>query len=318
MKQQSFSSLEYSSKKKRTKREKFLDEMDSVVPWARLEALIEPYSPKPGKGRPPFFLSAMLRIYFLQQWYALSDPGAEEALYDIESMRRFAGFDLTHDAIPDETTILHFRHLLEKHDLTDAIFVSVRDYLEDKKLLLRGGTIMDATLIPAPSSTKNKEKKRDPEMTSSKKGNQWHFGMKAHIGVDAQSGMVHVVGNTTGSVHDAKVMDELIREDDKVVFGDKGYVNEKKKKKAGKAGVRWAITEKKKPKKQLSSSQQKRNKKHGSMRTKVEHVFRVVKCQFGYRKTLYRGIEKNGCQMFSLMALANLYMARRQLLEESA
>ena len=244
-------------------------------------------------------------------------PRCEEALYDIESMRRFAGLDLAKDAIPDETTILHFRHLLEKHELTDAIFVSVRDYLEDKKLLLRGGTIMDATLIPAPSSTRNRAKKRDPEMTSSKKGNQWHFGMKAHIGVDAKSGLVHVVGNTTGSVHDAKVMDELIREDDKVVFGDKGYVNEKKKKAARKAGVRWAITEKKKPKKQLSSSQKKRNRKHGSVRAKVEHVFRVVKCQFGYRKTRYRGIEKNGCQIFSLMALANLYMARRELLEAS-
>ncbi len=318
MKQQCFSSLEYSSKKKRTKREKFLGEMDKVVPWARLEALIDPPYPKPDKGRPPFSLSAMLRIYFLQQWYALSDPGAEEALYDMDAMRRFAGFDLAHDAIRDETTILHFRHLLEKHDLTSALFVSVRDYLEEKNLLLRGGTIMDATLIPAPSSTKNKAKKRDPEMTSSKKGNQWHFGMKAHIGVDAKSGLVHVVGNTTGSVHDAKVMDNLIREDDEIVFGDKGYVNEKKKKAARKAGVRWAITEKKKPKKQLSSSQKKRNKKHGSVRAKVEHVFRVVKCQFGFRKTRYRGIEKNGCQIFSLMALANLYMSRRQLLEESA
>ncbi len=316
MRQQSFSSLEYSSKKKRTKRERFLDEMDKVVPWARLEDLIEPDYPKPGKGRPPYPLSVLLRIYFLQQWYALSDPGAEEALYDMDSMRRFAGLDLAHDAIPDETTILHFRHLLEKHDLTDAIFVSVRDYLEEKKLLLRGGTIMDATLIPAPSSTKNKAKKRDPEMTSSKKGNQWHFGMKAHIGVDAKSGLVHVVGNTTGSVHDAKVMDNLIREDDKIVFGDKGYVNEKKKKAARKAGVRWAITEKKKPKKQLSSSQNKRNRKHGSVRAKVEHVFRIVKCQFGYRKTRYRGIKKNGCQIFSLMALANLYLVRRKLMEE--
>jgi hypothetical protein len=171
MTQLSFSSLEYSARKKRTKREKFLEEMDRVVPWDRLQALIEPHYPRPGKGRRPFPLSSMLRIYFLQQWYCLSDPGAEEALYDMESMRRFAGFDLAHDAIPDETTILHFRHLLEKHDLTDAIFVSVRDYLEEKKLLLRGGTIMDATLIAAPTSTKNREKKRDPEMTSSKKGN---------------------------------------------------------------------------------------------------------------------------------------------------
>jgi IS5 family transposase len=323
MLQQSFSSLDYGHKKKRTRREKFLFEMDKVVPWARLEALIEPHFPKAagacGKGgRPPISLTVMLRIYFLQQWYGLSDPGAEEALYDIHSMRDFAGLELGRDAIPDETTILNFRHLLEKHKLTKALFEEVADYLEERKLLLRGGTIMDATLIAAPPSTKNREKKRDPEMSHSKKGNQWHFGMKAHIGVDVHSGLVHTTGTTTGSVHDAKVMDRLIREDDRAVFGDKGYVNEKLKGKARKAGVYWAVKEKKKPKRKLSSSQKKRNKKHAGIRAKVEHVFRVVKCQFGYRKTRYKGIEKNGAQIFSLMALANLYMARGKLLEECA
>ena len=211
--------------------------MDRVIPWSRLEALIEPHYPKAGNGRRPYPLGTMLRIYFLQQWYALSDPGAEEALYDIQSMRQFAGLDLGRDAIPDETTILNFRHLLESHDLTKALFEAVTKHLKEHGALLRGGTIMDATLIAASPSTKNKEQKRDPEMSQSKKGNQWYFGMKAHIGVDAKSGLVHTAGVSTGSVHDAKVMDGLIRENDQVVFGDKGYVNEKKKRAARRAGV---------------------------------------------------------------------------------
>ncbi len=315
MEQLSFASLDYQAKKKRTKREKFLAEMDGVIPWSRLEALIEPHYPKAGNGRRPYPVGTMLRIYFLQQWYALSDPGAEEALYDIQSMRQFAGLDLGHEAIPDETTILKFRHLLERHDLTKALFEAVTKHLKEHGALLRGGTIMDATLIAASPSTKNKEHKRDPEMSQSKKGNQWYFGMKAHIGVDAKSGLVHTVGVSTGSVHDAKVMDGLVREDDRAVFGDKGYVNEKKKRAARRAGVYWAVKDKAKPGRKLSGSQRKRNKKHGSIRAKVEHVFRVMKCQFGYRKVRYRGIKKNAAQVFSLLALANLYLARRRLAE---
>ena len=315
MNQPSFATLDYQTKKKQTKREKFLDEMDGVIPWAGIEALIEPHYPKAGNGRRPYPLSTMLRIYFLQQWYQLSDPGAEEALYDIQSMRQFAGFDLGRDAIPDETTILNFRHLLERHDLTKALFEAVTKHLKEHGALLRGGTIMDATLIAASPSTKNKEQERDPEMSQSKKGNQWYFGMKAHIGVDAKSGLVHTVGVSTGSVHDAKVMDGLVREDDRAVFGDKGYVNEKKKRAARRAGVYWAVRDKAKPGRQLSGSQRKRNKKHGSIRAKVEHVFRVMKCQFGYRKVRYRGIKKNAAQVFSLLALANLYLARRRLAE---
>jgi IS5 family transposase len=255
----------------------------------------------------------MLRIYFLQQWYQLSDPGAEEALYDIQSMRAFAGLELGRDAIPDETTILNFRHLLEAHDLTMAIFEAVSAHLEDKGALLRGGTIMDATLIAASPSTKNTDRKRDPDMSQSKKGNQWTFGMKVHIGVDARSGLTHTAGVTTGKVHDAKVMDNLIREDDRAVFADKGYVNEKKKRAARRAGVYWAVKEKPKAGRRLSSSQLKRNRRHGAIRAKVEHVFRVLKCQFGYRKVRYRGIDKNGAQVFTLLALANLFLARRQL-----
>jgi IS5 family transposase len=317
MKQQSFSSLDYEFKKKRTKREIFLGEMDAVVPWSRLEALIAPHYVKPRKGRPQMPLSVMLRIYFLQQWYGLSDPGAEESLYDIHSMRDFTGLELGRDAIPDETTILNFRHLLEKHGLTAALFEEVRTYLEDRALMLRGGTIMDATLIAASPSTKNRERKRDPDMSQSKKGNQWYFGMKAHIGVDAKSGLVHTVKTTTGKVHDARLSDALIRPDDTVVFGDRGYVSDKRKRAARADGICWAVKDKRKRGRDLSASQKKRNRKHGAVRAKVEHVFRVIKCQFAYRKVRYRGLAKNEAQLFSLMALANLYLARRCLMAES-
>jgi transposase, IS5 family len=313
--QLSFASLDFAAKKKRTKRDVFLAEVASVAPWGALEALIEPYYPKVGPqgGRRPFPLPVMLRIYCLQQWYNLSDPGAEEALYDIHSMRAFCGLELARDAIPDETTILNFRHLLERHDLTKAIFEGVAEHLAAKGALLRGGTIVDATLITASPSTKNKEQRRDPEMSSSKKGNQWYFGMKAHVGVDAESGLVHTAGVTTGKVHDAKVMANLVREDDTAVYGDKGYASEEKQRAAEGAGVLWAVKEKAKPGRPLTKRQRARNRRFGKVRAKVEHVFRVVKCQFGYRKVRYRGIAKNGAQVFALFALANLYLARRRI-----
>lgn len=315
MSQLSFSSLDFAAKKKTTKREVFLAEMEAAVPWSALEAVIDPFYPKMGPqgGRRAFPLSVMLRIYCLQQWYQLSDPGAEEALYDIQSMRAFAGLELGRDAIPDETTILNFRHLLERHDLTKAIFAAVKEHLEARGALLRGGTIVDATLISASPSTKNKKRQRDPEMRSSKKGNQWYFGMKAHIGVDATSGLVHTAGVTTGSVHDAKVMDNLIREDDRAVYGDRAYASERRKRAARRAGVVWAVKEKAKPGKALSRYMRAKNKRFGKVRARVEHVFRVMKCQFGYRKVRYRGILKNGAQVFSLLALANIYLARKQL-----
>lgn len=314
MKQQSLASLTYEGMKKRTKREKFLSEMEQVIPWERLLKLIEPHYPKAGKGRQPIGLNVMLRIYCLQQWYGLSDPGAEEALYDMESMRRFAGLELGEDAAPDETTILNFRHLLEQHNLTNAVFEAVKAYLTEQGLLLAGGSIVDATIIHAPPSTKNQAKQRDPEMSSTKKGNAWHFGMKAHISVDANSGLIHTVGITTASDHDSSVIGELVREDDRAVFGDKGYYNDQIKQAARKAGVYWAVLDKAKRNRKLSASQRKRNKKHASVRAKVEHVFRIVKCQFGYRKTRYKGIAKNAAQVFSLMALANLYQVRGALL----
>jgi transposase, IS5 family len=313
--QLSFASLDFAGKKKRTKRDAFLAEMAAVVPWSLLEAVIDPHYPKagPNGGRRPYPIAVMLRIYCLQQWYNLSDPGAEEALYDIQSMRAFCHLELGRDAIPDETTILNFRHLLEAHALTKAVFEAVAEHLEARGALLRGGTIVDATLIAASPSTKNEEGKRDPEMRSSKKGNQWYFGMKAHIGVDASSGLVHTAGVTSGSVHDAKVMDHLIRDDDTAVYGDKGYASDAKKRAAEAAGVLWAVKEKGQVGRQLTARQHARNHRFGKVRAKVEHVFRVVKCQFGYRKVRYRGIAKNGAQVFSLMALANLYLARRTL-----
>jgi len=315
MDQPSFASLDFAAKKKRTKRDVFLAEMAAVVPWGMLEALIEPRYPKMGPqgGRRPFPLPAMLRIYCLQQWYTLSDPGAEEALYDIQSMRAFCGLELGRDAIPDETTILNFRHLLERHELTKAIFAAVSEHLAAKGELLRGGTIVDATLIAASPSTKNKEGRRDPEMSQSKKGNQWYFGMKAHVGADAESGLVHTAGVTTGKVHDAKVMDRLIREDDAAVYGDKAYASEAKKRAAEDAGVLWAVKEKAKPGRDLTQRQRARNRRFGRVRAKVEHIFRIVKCQFGYRKVRYRGIAKNGAQVFALLALANLYLVRGRL-----
>jgi len=232
--QLSFATLDYAGKKKRTKRDVFLAEMGSAVPWSVLEAVIAPHYPKEGPqgGRRAFPIAVMLRIYCLQQWYNLSDPGAEEALYDIQSMRAFCNLELGRDPIPDETTILNFRHLLEAHELTKTVFEAVAEYLEARGALLRGGTIVDATLIAASPSTKNEAGKRDPQMHSSKKGNQWYFGMKAHVGVDAISGLVHTAGVTSGNVHDAKLMDRLIRDDDTAVYGDKGYASGAKKRAA--------------------------------------------------------------------------------------
>ena len=240
-KQPAFPGLRHAMKKKQTRREKFLAEMDAVVPWARLLALIAPHYPKVGPkgGRPPMPLETMLRVYFLQQWYALSDPLAEEMLYDSDAMRQFAGIELGDDRIPDETTILNFRHLLEKHQLTEKLFAEVNGHLADQGITLCSGTLVDATIIDAPSSTKNEAKARDPEMSSTKKGNDWFFGSEedqksirgidfptnAHVGVDAQSGIVHSLETTTAKVHDSQVWDVLLHGDETSVWADKGYVS---------------------------------------------------------------------------------------------
>jgi len=303
-------------KKKVTRREQFLAEMEAVVPWLRLLALIAPHYPKAGPkgGRPPMPLETMLRVYFLQQWYALSDPMAEEALYDSEAMRRFAGIELGDDRIPDETTILNFRHLLERHELTETIFAEVNGHLADKGSTLRSGTLVDATIIDAPSSTKNKAGARDPEMSSTKKGNAWYFGMKAHVGVDADSGIVHSVEATTAKVHDSRVWDELLHGDETSVWADKGYVSAEREAAFTKNGKVWGVMRKAPRGGKLDEIDEETNRVIAMVRAKVEHPFRVLKRQFGHVKTRYRGLAKNRAQLFTLFALGNLFLVRRRLL----
>ena len=315
MKQTTFASLSYQAKKKPTRRELFLAEMDQVVPWAELLALIEPHYPTSGRrGRPPMPLESMLRIYFMQQRYSMSDPGMEDALYEIESMRRFAGLELIDDPIPDETTILKFRRLLEKHALTKQIMETINAVLEQKGALLKGGSMVDATIIHASPSTKNRAKARDPEMHQTKKGNQWYFGMKVHLGADVNSGTVHTVSVTPANAPDISQLSGLIREDDRALFGDAGYASKPFKQVAREAGVYWAVALKARPKHRLGSNQKKRNRKMSSIRSRVEHIFRVMKRQFGYTKVRYRGLAKNAAQVFTLIGLTNLYMKRRQLM----
>jgi IS5 family transposase len=256
-------------------------------------------------------LSMMLRIHCLQQWFDLSDPGAEDALYEIESMRRFTGIELGETPVPDETTILNFRRLLEAHQLTAVFMSTINDGLEDKGLLLKGGIMADATLIHAAPSTKNRDKSRDPEMHQTKKGNQWYFGMKIHVGADVDSGVVHTVSVTPANVADITELPNLLREDDRAVFGDAGYVNDHYKRAARRAGVYWGVELKARPKSRLGSSQKRRNRKHSSIRSRVEHLFRVIKCQFGHTRVRYKGLAKNAAQVFMLVGLANLISSER-------
>lgn len=313
MKNVTFSSLAYDSKKKKTRREKFLEEMDRVIPWEELIPIINPYYPRIGNGRQPMPISRMLRIYFMQQWYGLSDPAMEDSLYDIESMRRFAGIDLEIDVVPDETTILNFRHLLEKHNLTKKIFDKTRRYLTEKGLLLREGTIVDATIINAPSSTKNQEKTRDPEMSSTRKGNQYYFGMKAHIGTDTGKGLAHSIVVTDASVHDSQVMDELVHGEEQAVYGDRAYSNETKKAEYEARGIKWCVNLRGCRYRQLTEAEKARNHQRSQVRAKVEHAFLVVKHLWRYQKVRYKGLYKNAVQVFSLFALANLYLVRHDL-----
>jgi transposase, IS5 family len=318
MKQLSFSDAEYGGKRKRTRREVFLAEMDRAVPWAKLEALIEPHYPKAGCGRQPYRLATMLRIHCLQQWYGLSDPAMEEELYEIASMRRFAGLSLARGSVPDETTILNFRHLLERHDLARELFETVKAHLQDAGLLLRQGTIVDATIIAAPSSTKNSTGARDPEMHQTKKGNQWHFGMKAHVGTDAESGMVHSVIGTPANVADVTQAHDLLHGEEKMAFGDAGYIGVEGRPEA-QHSPRWHVAMKPGKRRALGKSAYDRileriEKLKAQVRARGEHAFRVVKRQFGYVKVRYRGLAKNTAQLHMLFALANIWMARRRLL----
>lgn len=309
----SFASLAYDNKKKKTRREQFLEEMNQVIPWQELLPIIRPYYPQEGDGRQPMPMERMLRIYFMQQWYQLSDPAMEDALYDMESMRRFAEINLEVDVIPDETTILNFRHLLERHHVTKQIFEQTRRYLSEKKLLLREGTIVDATIINAPSSTKNRDKTRDREMKQTRKGNQWYFGMKAHVGTDTRRGLVRRVIVTDASVHDSQVMDELVNGEEEAVYGDKAYSSEHKKQEYEARGVKWRVNLRGNRGHKLSEEEQASNHQRSQVRAKVEHAFLVVKHLWRYQKVRYKGLYKNAAQVYSLFALANLYLVRHDL-----
>lgn len=317
MKQTTFASLAFASKKKLTRRERFLVEMDQVVPWARLLKLITPHYPKAGNGRVPMPLETMLRIYFLQQWFNLSDPAAEDSLYDIESMRRFCGIELGDNAVPDETTILNFRRLLERHRLTEAIFKAVRKLLEEKRLLLKAGTLVDATIISAPSSTKNEDRSRDPEMTQTRKGNQWYFGMKVHIGTDRR-GLVHTVTATTAKEADITQLPNLLHGRESVVHGDRGYYSASACAWLKRRGVRSRLQKRSASGHPLTEAEKARNQRWSSVRAFVEHPFHVIKRLWGFAKVRYRGLAKNTARMFALLALANLYRVRHRLLPQGA
>ncbi|MDH1933406.1 IS5 family transposase [Pseudomonas sp. GD03696] len=318
MKQMTFADAEYAGKRKQTRKELFLIEMDRVVPWKGLIALIDPHYPKGEGGRPAYPLMAMLRVHLMQNWFGYSDPAMEEALYETTILRQFAGLSL--ERIPDETTILNFRRLLEKHELAAGILAVINSYLGDRGLSLRQGTIVDATLINAPSSTKNKDGKRDPEMHQTKKGNQYYFGMKAHIGVDDESGLVHSVVGTAAHVADVTQVDKLLHGKENMVGADAGYTGVEKRPEHEGREVIWQIAARRSTYKKLSKrsalykAKRKIEKAKAQVRAKVEHPFRVIKRQFGYVKTRFRGLAKNTAQLVTLFALSNLWMARRHLL----
>lgn len=317
-KQQTFASEAWARKGKQTRRERFLAEMDAVIPWAELIALIEPHYPKKGRGREPHELERMLRIYFLQQWFNLSDPQAEDAVYDSESMRRFARVELGEDSVPDETTILRFRHLLEQHRLTEAIFVAVRELLEERRLLLRAGTIVDATIIAAPSSTKNATGSRDPEMKQARKGKNWHFGMKVHIGADRR-GIVHSLTATHAAASDLGQLPELLHGEERVLYGDQAYWKEADRQAFEERGVRYRVNRRAPGgNRNLSERWRRINRARSRTRARGEHPFRVVKRLWGFDKVRYRGIRKNLARAQTMFALANLYAVRHQLMPPGA
>ena len=307
---------------KKTRKQVFLDQMEKVVPWAALVELIAPCYPEGKTGRPPFSLMTMLRIHFMQQWFTLSDPAMEEAFFDTPLYREFAQLE-EFSRLPDESTILRFRHRLEKHKLAEQILQTVNELLTERGLLLKAGTAVDATLIAAPTSTKNKDKSRDPEMHSSKKGNQWYFGMKAHIGVDADSGLVHTVRGTCGHVSDIAEANSLLHGEEKVAFGDAGYQGVEKRPDATK-DITWHVAMRPGKRRALNIENEadamidKAEKLKAGIRAKVEHPFRLIKRQFGHVKVRYRGLKKNTAQLITLFALSNLWMVRAELMGAKA
>ena len=314
MKQTTFESLAWKHKGKVTRREQFLAEMDAVIPWKSLIGLIEPHYPRAGNGTQPMPLERMLRIHFMQHWFNLSEPAMEDALYDSESMRRFAGVELIEDAVPDESTILRFRHLLERHQLTQRLFELVRGLLEQKRLLLKSGTIVDATIIDAPPSTKNEAKSRDPEMKSGKKNSrEWHFGMKAHVGTDL-NGLVHTLVTTHAGASEFAQLPKLLHGAERQLYGDQAYWSELHRIAAKKHGVRYRVNRRPNPGRPLTEHQRKLNRLRSATRARGEHAFNVVKRLWGFHKVRYRGLAKNTARLFAAFALANLYMVRRQLM----
>ena len=319
MQQISFSQMEYSGKKRITRRERFLGEMERVVPWSALLEVLEPYYPKGKRGRPPIGLERMLRVYFIQQWYGLSDEGVEDAITDSQALRRFVGIDLSREDAPDATTLLQFRRLLETHRLTEKLFSCINGQLAAQGLLLKEGTIADATILSAPSSTKNREKARDPEMHQTKKGNQYYFGMKAHIGVDSQSRLVHTVTGTAANVADITETEKLLHGEERVVFLDAGYTGIEKRAEVKEKKVKWLVAMKRgklkaMPEDRLKTLTGQLERAKASVRAKVEHAFHVLKNLFHYRKVRYKGLFKNTVQLHMLFGLVNLVLVKKKRL----
>lgn len=320
MKQQTFGDVEYGNRKRRTKRDEFLATMDKIIPWQEWMSMIQPYYPSGKRGRPPKEIETMLRMYLMQGWFSLSDEGIEDAIYDSYAMRTFMRLDFLNEQVPDATTLLHFRHLIEEHEIGERIFADVKARLEQAGLLMHGGSIVDATIIAAPSSTKNREGKRDPEMHQTKKGNQWYHGMKIHAGVDAGSGYVHTITATAANVHDSEETAKLIRRDDDVVYGDSGYIGIEKRESICQdkdfSNIEFRINKRPSSLKTAKDYtgidwEKEEEKRKSSTRCKVEHPFLIVKRQFGYFKVAYRGLKKNLNRFHVLFASANLIMCAR-------
>lgn len=316
MKQQTLSDFEYSNRKKKTKREEFLDIMNEIIPWDEWVALVEPYYPKGKRGRPPVDLETILRMYLLQIWFNLSDEGVEDAIYDSYAMRKFMGINFLEEQAPDATTLLHFRHLIEKNGIGKLYFDAIKNGLEKCGRIMHGGTIVDATIIAAPSSTKNASRERDPEMHQTKKGNQWHFGMKMHAGVDAGTGYIHTITATAANVHDIDQAAELIREDDTIVYGDAAYLGMEKRdgirNDPHKSAVDYRINLRPGKINALADGPAKEwfhiiEHQKSAVRCKVEHVFQLLKNRFGYRKVRYRGIGKNLSRLYMICGSINLW-----------
>ena len=315
MKQETFTDMEYSFRRKKTRREEFLEIMDEIIPWDEWVSVIEPYYPQGKRGRPPMGIEKMLRMYLLQIWFNLSDPATEDAIYDSYAMRKFTEIDFMTEAVPDETTLCKFRHLLEKNELNKLFFDAIKRVMVQTGHMMKGGTMVDATIINAPNSTKNAQKARDPEMHQTKKGNEWRFGMKCHIGVDAGSSLVHTMTVTAANEHGITETAKLLREDDRVVYGDSGYLGVQKRPEITSnehfSKIYFRINRRPSSLPQVSDNaidwERYIEKRKSSVRCKVEHAFRIIKCQFGFRKVVYKGLRKNENRLYAMFACANLY-----------